>query len=149
MNKRYKDYNRDCYLRNELLDIISSVFQLKYSRDCGKNFEKFTVYNLSTTAYESYDITQQYTYYLLPLVSELFIVDWKNDFEFKKSFFNLRYRDEKWNLSTSIVVQNIRQESNSIITKEQIFPEIIKYFQLVDPEIGKQLLRNYNLKILV
>jgi nucleoside-diphosphate-sugar epimerase len=34
-----------------------------------------------------------------------------------------------------------------LISKEKIFPEIIKYFQDVDPNIAKQLSRNYNLNI--
>ena len=41
MNKRYQQYNKDCYLRNEFLDILSGALPIKYGRDTAKENEKF------------------------------------------------------------------------------------------------------------
>lgn len=150
MNKRYQQYNKDCYLRNEFLDILSGALPIQYNRDTANAKEEFN---------SLFDISVHYIYYPMPLVKEFYITDWKVDYD--RSSLHLEYLDEQWRLKKTIfrkgkpifnglafVSTKERIESDDIITKDQIFPEIIKYFQEVDPDIAKQLSRNYNLNIL-
>ena len=99
-----------------------------------------------------FDLSVHYIYYPMPLVKEFFIIDWKDSFDSDRSSLHLEYWDEKWRLKKSVIKRRTsvsqekeRIESESIITKDQIFTEIVKYFQDVDPQIGKQLSRSYNL----
>ncbi len=149
MNKRYQQYNRDCYLRNEFLDILSGALPIQYSRDTANAKEEF---NSLFKGFDMFDLSVHYIYYPMPLVKEFFIIDWKDSFDSDRSSLHLEYWDEKWRLKKSVIKRRIsvsqekeRIESESIITKDQIFTEIVKYFQDVDPQIGKQLSRSYNL----
>lgn len=158
MNKRYQQYNKDCYLRNEFLDILSGALPIKYGRDTAKSKEEFhSLY----AGFDLFDISVHYIYYPMPLVKEFYITDWKDGFDHDRSSIHLEYWNEQWRLKKFIIKRNKpefnglafvskkeRIESDDIITKDQIFPEIIKYFQDVDPNIAKQLLRSYNLNIL-
>jgi hypothetical protein len=152
MNKRYQQYNKDCYLRNVFLDILSGALPIQYGRDFANAKEEFN---------SLFDISVHYIYYPMPLVKEFYITDWKDGFDYDRSSLHLEYWDEKWRLKKTIVRKGKpifnglafvstkeRIESDDLISKEKIFPEIIKYFQDVDPNIAKQLSRNYNLNIL-
>jgi hypothetical protein len=155
MNKRYQQYNKDCYLRNEFLDILSGALPIQYSRDFSNAKEEFNYLK------SGFDFDVHYIYYPMPLVKEFYITDWKDGFDYDRSSLHLEYWDEKWRLKKTIVRKGKpifnglafvstkeRIESDDLISKEKIFPEIIKYFQEVDPNIAKQLSRSYNLKIL-
>ena len=155
MNKRYQQYNRDCYLRNEFLDILSGALPIQYGRDTANAKEEF---KSLFKGFDLFDVSVHYIYYPMPLVKEFYIIDWKDGFDHDRSSLYLEYWDEKWRLKkcivkrskpefkgTSFVSKKERTELEDIITKDQIFPEIIKYFQDVDPQIGKQLSRSYNL----
>ena len=153
MNKRYQQYNRDCYVRNDFLDILSGALPIQYGRDTAKSKEEF---HSLFAGFDMFDISVHYIYYPMPLVKEFYIIDWKDSFHSDRSSLHLEYWDEKWRLKKSVIKRRLsvtskkeRVESESIITKDQIFPEIVKYFQDVDPEIGKQLLRSYNLQIII
>jgi len=158
MNKRYQQYNKDCYLRNEFLDILSGALPIKYGRDTSKENEKF---DSLFQGFDLFDISLHYIYYPMPLVKEFYITDWKDGFDHDRSSLHLEYWDKQWRLKKTIVTKakplntglllvstKERVESDDLISKEKIFPEIIKYFQEVDPNIAKQLSRNYNLNIL-
>lgn len=152
MNKRYQQYNRDCYLRNDFLDILSGALPIQYGRDTAKSKEEF---NSIFKGFDMFDLSVHYIYYPMPLVKEFYIIDWKDSFDSDRSYLHLEYWDEKWRLKKSVIKRRTsvsqkkeRIESESIITKDQIFPEIVKYFQDVDPQIGKQLSRSYNLNSL-
>jgi hypothetical protein len=155
MNKRYQQYNKDCYLRNEFLDILSGALPIQYGRDFANAKEEFNYLK------RGFDVSVHYIYYPMPLVKEFYITDWKDGFDYDRSSLHLEYWDEKWRLKKTIVRKSKpvfnglafvgtkeRIESDDLISKEKIFPEIIKYFQEVDPNIAKQLSRNYNLNIL-
>lgn len=153
MNKRYQQYNRDCYVRNDFLDILSGALPIQYGRDTARSKEEF---HSLFAGFDMFDISVHYIYYPMPLVKEFYIIDWKDSFDSDRSHLHLEYWDEKWRLKKSVIKRREsasqkkeRIESECIITKDQIFPEIVKYFQDVDPEIGKQLLRSYNLQIII
>jgi hypothetical protein len=158
MNKRYQQYNKDCYLRNELLDILSGALPIQYGRDFSKEKEEF---NFLFQGFDSFDVSLHYIYYPMPLVKEFYIIDWKDGFDHDRSSLHLQYWNEEWKLKKTIVTrskpkfnglafvsQRERIQTEDLISKQKIFPEIIKYFQEVDPNIAKKLSRNYNLNIL-
>lgn len=153
MNKRYQQYNRDCYVRNDFLGILSGALPIQYGRETARTKEEF---QSLFVGFDMFDISVHYIYFPLPLVKEFYIIDWKDSFDNDRSYLHLEYWDEKWRLKKSVIKRRKsasqkkeRIEFENLITKDQIFPEIVKYFQDVDPQIGKELLRNYNLQIII
>ncbi len=145
---RRVNYIKNCYLRKEFLEIISNPLNINYiKRDFLPEEETFNCHLDS----DIYDVKIRYnTKYEIALVKEISICDWKNDFSYNKSSIKLEYFNNEWYFSKSILENKKRIEFfNQKIESDNLFPEIIKYFDNLDRSISKKISRNFSLSELL
>lgn len=145
---RRVNYIKNCYLRKEFLEIISDSLNINYvKRDILPEKEVFNCY----LDKEIYDVEIEYTTkYGIALVDQISICDWKNNFDYNKSYIKLEYFNNEWYLSKSILENKKRIEFfNQKIESDNLFPEIIKYFDNLDNSISKKISRNFSLSELL
>lgn len=144
-----KQYQQDCYTREEFYQIISGVINYRpISRDSGQK-EHFTDFEVKD---DSLDFTLWFIFYPLPLVKEIFIKNWCGGWESDQSSIHLEYWDDQWKMRRVLRFEQPTkrlEEVVEIITKEDIFPQIIRFINHIDEEKAKKLLRNYNINQLV
>lgn len=149
-----KQYQTDCYTRDEFFSILSidEIVGHKYS-DSGQK-ESFSDYSIKN---DSLDFTIYNIFYPLPLVKEIHIVNWAGGWSSDQSYINLEYfathalYPSQWRMRRGLKHQSnyTSEEVEKTITKDQIFPEIIKFINHIDEERAKKLLRSFNLSQLV
>jgi hypothetical protein len=150
MNKYWLGHINNCPLRIDFLKIISEALPLEFYIETNKTKENFISDIYLNGVYDSIDITLKYGYYPLPYVKEIFIVDWKNGFGYNRSLIHLEYWDDEWKIRKRIIGYSKKIISGDyIIGKDQLYPEIIDYFKILDNNLGKNLLRSFNLNKLI
>jgi len=171
MNRHRQGYIDNCPVRNDLLEVLCTALKINYCQDTARKEEKFTVFIKDNR--DSIDLTLHYIYYPLPYVKEIFIVDWKGGWETDQSYLHLQYWDGKWKVRKSIMetewidrkqsngtpykeikrersefstyIERRLQQGENYTSDNDIFKEIIQYFDHVDSVFAKSLLRSYNL----
>jgi hypothetical protein len=146
---RQKQYQQDCYTKDEFRQILSSSIDIRAREFNSGQKESFTDFQIKD---DSLDFTLYYIFYPLPLVKEIYISNWAGGWESDQSFIHIEYWDNKWKMRRVLKFNkpNKRlEEIKKIINKEDIFPEIIQFIEHIDIEKAKQLLRNFNLNQLV
>lgn len=144
-----KQYQTDCYTRDDFFSILSidEIIGHKFS-DSGQK-EIFSDYSIKN---DSLDFTIYNIFYPLPLVKEIYIVNWAGGWSSDQSYINLEYfathalYPAQWRMRRVLKPEEVEEK---IITKDQIFPEIIKFINHIDEEKAKKLLRNFNLNQLL
>ena len=154
-----KQYQTDCYTRDEFFSILSidEIIGHKFS-DSGQK-EIFSDYSIKN---DSLDFIIYNIFYPLPLVKEIYIVNWGGGWSSDQSYINLEYfathalYPAQWRMKRFLkhlmgpVSRSTPEEvEEKTITKDQIFPEIIKFINHIDEERSKKLLRSFNLSQLV
>jgi hypothetical protein len=155
MNKYWLGHINNCPLRIDFLEIMSEALPLEFYSETNKTKENFLCDIYLNGVYDSFDITLKYGYYPLPYVKEIFIIDWKNGFGYNRSSIHLEYWDDKWKIRKEIKISNPalstrkNTKTDYTVRKDQLYPEIIDYFKILDNNLGKNLLRSYNLNKLI
>lgn len=155
-----KQYQTDCYTRDEFFSILSidEIVGHKFS-DSGQK-EIFSDYSIKN---DSLDFIIYNIFYPLPLVKEIHIVNWAGGWSSDQSYINLEYfathalYPAQWRMRRVLkhlmgpvgITAPPEEVEEKIITKDQIFPEIIKFINHIDEEKAKKLLRSFNLSQLV
>jgi hypothetical protein len=143
---RQKQYQQDCFTRKYFYNILSGEFIIK-SYDSGQK-ETFSDFDIKD---DSLDYTIWNIFYPLPLVKEIFIKNWAGGWESDQSSIHLQYWDKQWKMRRILKFENPKrlEEIEKIITKNEIFTEIIQFIEHIDSDKSKQLLRHFNLSTLV
>lgn len=137
-----KQYQTDCYTREEFFNFLQGDYNTRSSSSGQEEtFIDFEV-NGDSLDYHIYNI-----FYPLPLVKEILIKNWAGGWEHDQSHIHIEYFDKKWKMWKVLRLYDPkrREEEEKIITKDEIFPEIIKFIEHISKEKAKQLLRNFNL----
>lgn len=145
---RQKQYQQDCYSREEFYQILSGTIDMRVlSSDSGQK-EHFSDFEVKD---DSLDFTLWFIFYPLPLVKEIYIKNWAMGWESDQSMIHIEYFDNQWKMRRVLKFEQQKrlEEVEEIITKEDIFPQIIKFIDHIDEEKGKKLLRHFNLLQLV
>ena len=145
---RQKQYQQDCYSREEFYQILSGTIDMRVlSSDSGQK-EHFSDFEVKD---DSLDFTLWFIFYPLPLVKEIYIKNWAMGWESDQSMIHIEYFDNQWKMRRVLKFEQPKrlEEVEEIITKEDIFPQIIKFIDHIDEEKGKKLLRHFNLLQLV
>jgi hypothetical protein len=147
-----KQYQTDCYDRDEFFNILSIdniIGHSSYDHGQKETFSDFSIKN------DSLDFRIYNIFYPLPLVKDIFIKNWANGWSSDQSYIHLEYVTHslhagKWRRRGLMKrVLTLPEEEEKIITKDQIFPEIIKFINHLDEERAKKILREFNLNQLV
>jgi len=142
-----KQYQTDCYDRDEFFNILSIdniIGHISYDHGQKETFSDFSIKN-DILDFRIYNI-----FYPLPLVKDIFIKNWAGGWTFEQSYIHLEYFGNhslhagKWRMKRFL--NGCPEEDEKIITKDQIFPEIIKFINHLDEERAKKLLRGFNLR---
>jgi len=145
-----KQYQTDCYDREEFFNILSIdniIKHISYDHGQKETFSDFSIKN-DILDFRIYNI-----FYPLPLVKDIFIKNWAGGWTSDQSYIHLEYfgthslHAGKWRMKRFL--NGCPEEEEKIITKDQIFPEIIKFINHLDEERSKKLLRVFNLRQLV
>jgi len=146
---RQKQHQQDCYTREEFYQILSGAIDMRVrTSDSGKkdHFSDFEVKD------DSLDFTLWFIFYPLPLVKEIYIKNWAGGWESDQSMIHIEYFDNQWKMRRVLKFEQPTkrlEEIEEIITKEDIFPQIIRFINHIDKEKAKKLLRDFNLNQLV
>lgn len=138
---RQKQYQDNCYTREEFYKIISEENLIIKSFDSGQK-ETFTDYSVSG---DSIDYTIYNIFYPLPLVKEIYVSNFAGGWDHRQMRLHIEYWDNVWKLRENLGKEDIER----VITKDEIFPEIFSFIEIIDESVAKKLLRNYNLSRLV
>ena len=149
--KRQK-YLTDCYTRKEFFSFYESNERFNIKSFDSSQREEFSDFSLKGD--DSLDFTIHTIHYPEPLVTQIFIKNWAGGWESDQSSLRFQYQywdDYTWKMTKILKFENPKrlEETDEIIQKCQIFPEIIQFINHIDPERAKQLLRNFNLNQLV
>lgn len=142
-----KQYQTDCYTRDEFFSILSIDIVGHKCSDSGQK-EIFSDYSIKN---DSLDFTIYNIFYPLPLVREIHIVNWAGGWSSEQSFITIEYFSSlaQWKMRRVLKIKqsgkNYYTENEKTITKDQIFPEIIEFINHLDEERSKKILRNFNL----
>jgi len=145
---RQKQYQTDCYTREEFYKILSGGIDAHpRSSDSGQK-EHFSDFEVKD---DSLDFTLWFIFYPLPLVREIYINNWAGGWESDQSMIHIEYFDNQWKMRRVLKFEQSKrlEEVEEIITKEDIFPQIIRFINHIDEEKAKKLLRHFNLSQLV
>jgi hypothetical protein len=144
---KQKQHQQDCYTREEFYKILSGGIDARTrSSDSGQK-EHFSDFEVKD---DSLDFTLWFIFYPLPLVKEIYIKNWAGGWESDQSMIHIEYWDNQWKMRRVLRIYTIEhpkrlEEIEEIITKEDIFPQIIRFILHIDEEKGKKLLRHFNL----
>jgi hypothetical protein len=154
-----KQYQSDCYDRDEFFNILSIIDIINHRKSDSGQKETFSDFSIKN---DSLDFTIHNIFYPLPLVKEIFIKNWVGGWSSDQSYIHLEYFSThalyaaKWRMKRVLRYSKLTpgvtgnpEEVEKIITKDQIFPEIIKFINHIDVERSKKLLRNFNLNQLI
>jgi len=142
---RQKQYQQDCYTREEFYEILSESIDLRvrsFNSGCREEFSDYQIKN------DSIDFTIYNIFYPLPLVKEILIKNWGGGWSSDQCSIHLEYFENRWVMRRVMRGEKI-DISDKIITKFEIFPEIIRFIEHFDEEKSKKILRSFNLKALL
>jgi len=144
-----KQYQTDCYNREEFYKILSGAVYIQRMCSSNSGLDRFSDYDVKN---DLLDFTIWNIFYPLPLIKEIYITNYAGGWESDQSSIHIEYWDNQWKmrrlLKFSDSIKPIMEEVK-IITKYQIFPEIIQFIKHIDTVKAKQLLRNYNINQLI
>lgn len=151
---RQRQYQQDCYTREEFYQILSGAIDICVrSSVSGRDTFWSNHIEEQFSDFEVKDDSLDFKIWFYPhkLVKEIYIKNWAGGWSSDQSSIHLEYWDNQWKMRRILKFEQPKklEEVEEIINKEDIFPQIIRFIHHIDEEKAKKLSRHFNLSQLV